>query len=149
MWALSFREYSVNSPDGKFGKTPGSAVQGSLVWERNASRPSGKCGGAGSTVPRTDGSAPRCRLGQAMPFVGTSEGLSAKSLVLLSFEFPKPTNVGTRPCPLRTVKPKRRLVGLELLNHASVRLHLLGNGALESRDPWSSGQIQVELLSLT
>lgn len=52
---------------------------------------------------------PHCRLGQMMPFVGTSDGLSAKSLVFLSFEFPKPTNVGARPCPLRTVKPKRGL----------------------------------------
>lgn len=92
---------------------------------------------------------PHCRLGQMMPFMGTSDGLSAKSLVFLSFEFQKPTNVGTRPCPLRTLKPKRGLVGLELLNHASIRLYLLGNGVLGSRDPWSSGQIQVELLSLT
>lgn len=50
---------------------------------------------------------------------------------------------------MRTLKPKRGLVGVELLNHASVRLYLLGNGVLGSRDPWSSGQIQVELLSLT
>lgn len=51
--------------------------------------------------------------------------------------------------PLENTEAQEGLVGLELLNHASIHLYLLGNGVLGSRDPWSSGQIRVELLSLT
>lgn len=80
---------------------------------------------------------PDFRLGEMVSFMVTRDRLSAKSLVFLNLEFQKPANVGTWATPLRTLKPKSRLIGIELLNHASSPCSLR-KGLVGSSDPWSS-----------
>lgn len=86
------------SPDEEVGKTPGSAFQESVVWGRDARRHSGNCSRCSlcrSDVPHTLVTVPsHCRLRERVLFMVTRDGLSAKSLIFLNFEFQKP-----RPCP--------------------------------------------------
>lgn len=68
----------------------------------------------------------------------TRDGLSAKALVFLNFEFQKPTNVGTQAMPLENTEAQERACGIRA-SESCVRLSvLLGKEVVGSRDPWSS-----------